>query len=649
MNNSTQDKMFYEKMKQTLISASDSYYNKSESILTDEEFDILKAEFKSLFPNDPLNTTIGAPVDNSHWEKAEHDILMTSLNKCNEVSEFLKWVNITKVDELVITTKLDGISLNLKYVNGKLEQAITRGDGIYGEVITRNVIKMKNVKKSIGNFTGNLRGEIVLKQKDFESLNKKLSNSGEKLMSNPRNAANGIAKRLDSTDSEYLTVLYYFTTGDFKTEAEKFKYIENLGLETAYWKLVNIDGAVKVYKEFEDHKRAESEVDIDGMVISVNNLEIQKKLGLINDNPKYSIAWKFKAMFAKTKLIDISWQPGNQQILTPVAIFETVRLGADISRASLCNVDMFITMNLAKGDEILVSRRNDVIPKVESIIKKSGNKPFEYPKTCTACGELTTIKGKFLYCLNEDCDSNVIGSLNKFIDKTDMLGISESTLTKLYNSGKVNTPADLYKLTKEDVLSLDGFAERSAQKVIDIINEKKEMNLPVFIGSLNIPQFSESMAKLLVESGYDTLDKMLKISKSELLSIKGIEDKKAMAFLNGINKKKELIKDLLKVGVVIKQKEKVMKKSGGKLIGKSFVFTGAINRENPETPGKHYNRETLQLFVIENGGTTPSSLSKEVNYLVQADKNSVSSKTQKAIKYGTNIISEEEFFTMLGM
>jgi len=637
-------------MKIKLISASDSYYNKSISIMSDREFDEMKDEFARLYPEDAFIKNIGAHLpDNSHWEKAKHEIQMTSLNKVNSVEQFRKWVLNNPLNRFVITDKLDGISVSLSYSNGTLQRATTRGDGIFGEVITRNVIKMKNVKKSLGNFSGCLRGEIVLKQNDFIALNEKLSKSGEKTMSNPRNAASGIAKRLDSTDSEYLTVLYYFITGDFQNESDKFKKIESLGLKTSFWKEVDCDGAIDVYNDFQSSKRSKWDVDIDGLVVTVEDIKFQKKLGMLNDNPKYSIAWKFEAMTAETTLIDIEWNVGNQLILTPVVIFQTVRLGADVSRASLCNVDMFIEMNLSKGDKILVSRRNDVIPKAESVIKKSGNKPFEYPKICPVCNEPTTIKGKFLYCLNDDCDSNIIGSLNKFIDKTDMLGISESTLTKLYESGLVKTPADLYRICVNDVLILEGFAKKSAQKVIDIINTHKEMSLAVFIGALNIPQFSESMTKLLVESGYDTLEKLMKISKSELISIKGIEEKKASAFLNGMYKKKELIKDLLKVGVkIIEKRGTNMKSSGSKLSCKSFVFTGTIERIDPET-SKHYTRDKLQEFVVMNGGTTPSSLSKETTYLVQADPSSQSTKTQKAEKFGVEIISEVEFFKMIGM
>jgi DNA ligase (NAD+) len=635
-------------MKSKLIEASDAYYNNSTSIMSDEEFDNLKDQFARLYPEDEFLKSIGASVDNSHWEKGKHNIAMTSLNKCNEVSEFEKWVNSTNVDDFVLTTKLDGISLNLQYVNGKLEQAITRGDGITGENILRNVIKMKNVKKSLGNFTGNLRGEVVLKQTDFESLNKKLMNAGEKLMSNPRNAASGIAKRLDSTNSEYLTVLYYFITGDFKYETEKFKQIEKFGLETSYWKKVDRQSAIEEYNEFENTKRIEYGIDIDGLVISVNELNIQNRLGFVNNNPKYSIAWKFGAMKGITKLRDIEFSNGNQKVITPVLIFDTIRLGTNISRCTMSNIDLFLKANLSNGDEVEIAKFNDVIPGFVRVVKKSGNKPFEYPKTCPTCGEPTTIKGKFLYCLNEECQSNIIGSLNKYIEKTEMLGISESTLVKLYEADLVKSPADLYRLNEDDILKLEGFAVKSAKKVIEIINSKKELTLPIFIGSLNIPQFSSSMTEILIENGYNTLEAILNITKEQLIRLKGIEEKTAVAFLSGISKKKQLIADLLNVGITIINKSIVTSNViGGKMQNEIVVFTGAIQRI--DSNGDRWTRKMLQQLVYDNGGSCADDIKNGVTLLVQADQNSTSSKSKKANSLGIKIVSEENFFKLLGM
>jgi len=640
-----------EELRQLLNIASDAYYNNSDSsYLTDEEFDKFKDELKTLSPDDPFLKQIGSPVkDNSHWEKREHKIAMSSLNKCNTVEEFRKWAEDIGDSLYCVNDKLDGISLDEEYENGKLEYATTRGEGDIGENIVRNVLKMKNVKPNIKNFTGNLRGEIVLFQEDFEKINEICKKNNKKPFSNPRNAASGIAKKLDGTFCEFLTVLYYNCTGNFKTEKEKFEYIESLGLKTSYWDVGTVDDMVATYEKFEEGIRAKSQYCIDGLVIKANSIELQTKHGDLGGNPKAQIAWKFEAMKGKTKLVDIPWQMGNQQILTPVAIFDTIQLGANISKASLCNVDMFLQMKLAKGDEIIVSRRNDVIPKVESISKRSGNKPFEYPKTCPICNAPTTIRGKFLYCVNEECDGNVIGGLNKYVQKVDMKGLAESTLVKLYQKELIATPADLYRLTVEDVLSCDGFAQRSAEKVIEIINSRKELNLAIFVGALNIPQFSESMTKLLIAEGYDDLDKILKITKEELVKIKGIESKTADSFLKGIDKKKQLIKDLLDVGVTIKSKQERKGNSmSNKLGGKFYIFTGAINRIDPAT-GKHYNRDTLEGFVIENGGNISPSMNKETNFLVQADKNSKSSKTKKAEQYGTEIIDEEEFFKRIGM
>lgn len=631
--------MTYEQMKQIIIQCCDDYYNQNESNFSDAEFDSLKDEFAQKYPNDPLLKQIGAPVDNSHWEKAIHTIPMTSLNKVNTQEEFINWAKSIGDNMYCVNDKLDGISIACRFDHGKLISAITRGDGKVGEEIYRNVIKMKNIKCNNKIFSGTLRGEIVLKQKDFEDLNILLVSNGKKPMSNPRNAASGIAKRLDGDNAEYLTVLFYDCDSNFKTEEEKFQYIESLGFKTSFWNVVFIDEVLIIYKNFEDYLRKKSEYDIDGLVIRANSMYLQKKLGWFsNGNPVSLVAWKFGAMSGETTLLDIDWHNGNQQTISPVLVFETVNLGTNISRASLSNLDLFQQANLAKGDKIMISRANDVIPFFCGVSKKSGNQPFEYPKTCSSCGEKTVVKGKFLYCDNDDCVANVVGSLNKYVTKTNMLGLAESTLVKLNVAGLVETPVDLYRITAKDVLTLEGFASRSAQKVIDIINDKKEMTLPIFIGALNIAGFSESMTKLLVSDGYDTLEKIRNITKRELVNIKGIESKKADMFLDGIKKKSELIEDLLSVGIKIKQKEKVMAKKDAKLAGKSFCVTGALEM------GK---REEFITMVEDNGGVYKSSITKDLNFLVMNDTYSGTGKNLKASNLGVTIINENEFLNML--
>jgi DNA ligase (NAD+) len=286
---------------------------------------------------------------------------------------------------------------------------------------------------------------------------------------------------------------------------------------------------------------------------------------------------------------------------------------------------------------------------------------FQIPKTCPVCGQQTKVSGKFLICANEECEGSAIGSIKKWVDKSEMktLGIGDKTIENLFNAGLIKTPADLYRLKKEDILKLERQGERSSQKLIDIIQSKRELSLPAFIGALNIKDFSTSMTERLVEAGYDTIEKLQKLAEIpdasleyclpfELITIDGIGEKKADAFIRGINKKRELIEDLLTVVSIIKKEKKgeSNKMVSGKLSGQSFCFTGAINRIDPDT-GKHMTREKMWELVKANGGTVETSLKKGTGFLVQSDPNSVSGKTQKAKKLRVIIISEDDFFKMI--
>lgn len=274
---------------------------------------------------------------------------------------------------------------------------------------------------------------------------------------------------------------------------------------------------------------------------------------------------------------------------------------------------------------------------------------FKVPTNCPECDSKLVVDGVFLVCKNEECCGNEIGNLVKWIKKLGLKNIAEATLERLYEAGLVKVPADLYRLKKEDICNLEGFGSRSAEMIIETLNSKKEIDFGSFIGGLNVNQFSDKTAELLEKNGLNSVDKILCHGVDNLASIKGIGRITAEAIIDGLKKKADVISGLMKEGITIMKKEKSMKQpSGSKLSGKSFVFTGAIERIDSST-NKHFTREKLQEFVVMNGGITPSSLSKETNYLVQADPSSQSAKTQKAQKFGISIISEAEFFKMIGM
>jgi len=350
-------------LKVELLEADKAYYNGSTPIMPDAVYDKKRDRYNQLCPND---NWIGASVpEETEWQKAPHNIPMHSLNKVKLESEFLHWHSGIGGKYLVISEKCDGSSIDLEYNDeNNLKDGITRGNGIIGESILQNVIKMQNVRRHIPGFTGSLRGEIVLFADDFEAINSMLEKRGQKQLENPRNAANGIAKRLNGEFSEFLTILYYDITGDFDTEEAKFLYIENqLKLRTCFWAKGTPEDLIKIYKEYVESKREIILYDIDGMVVAANDIELQKKHGNKGLNPKAKIAWKFPAVRKKAVVINVTWEPGKNRRITPLIHIEPTRIGGvTVRKMTGHNLELFKELGIYKNCTILFERANDVIP-----------------------------------------------------------------------------------------------------------------------------------------------------------------------------------------------------------------------------------------------------------------------------------------------
>ncbi|HON83763.1 MAG TPA: NAD-dependent DNA ligase LigA, partial [Caldisericia bacterium] len=616
-------------------------------------FDSFKYELKKRNPKDIFFKKIGSEVpNNSVWQKAKHKIPMGSLDKVNTIDEFKEWcfwINKKHSFKLMIfQEKLDGISIDNEYENGKLIKGITRGDGIIGEDITKNVIKMKNVKQQLSKpWSGSLRGEIILLSEDFEKINSILEESGEKPFKNLRNAASGIAKRFDGRFSEYLTILYYDCTGNFKYENEKIDFIQHLGLKNVPTYYKTVDDGDTLYNLYEK-LRPSLGYDIDGLVAKIDSLEIQNELGIRDGIPQGQIAWKFPSMKVKSKIIDVEWQMGPSGRYTPVAILEPVKMGGvTVQRASLHNFTIFSNFDFHYKDEVIVSRQNDVIPQViENLSKTKNGIKIPYLKYCAHCDSLLKVNGEFLICENPNCSGKQLGNLKKwanvvFTEK----GFAGKTVEILFENGLIKEPADFYKLKKEDLLKLPKFGSRKADIVLNVINEGKTISLPDFIGGLNFENFGRSRVELLMEHGYKTLSQIMNIKKKEIININGMGESISDSFFTSLKLKENQIKNLLDVGVKIKENKVSEQNKEGILKGKSFVFTGAIQRiEN----GKRLTREIMEGLVKENGGEVLSKVRRGLTYLVQADPNSVSSKSVEAKKLGVTILSEENFFKMIG-
>jgi DNA ligase (NAD+) len=649
-------------IKKQLVKASDSYYNDAISIMSDEEYDSLYDELSELSPDDLFFSKIGSATKTSEWKKSKHKISMSSLNKVNVEEELINWANTINDELYICEEKLDGISLNLEYENSTLQKGITRGDGFIGENIYSNVIKMKGAQNKIkGNMECSVRGEVVLKRDDFKILTDRAKEANTKIPKNPRNAASGTAKRFDGSNSDLLSVLTYdieIEDYEFETELEKMEALQKLGYEVSPYIVGTIDEIIKHYRKYQTEIRANTPYDIDGLVVKANSLTLQKKLGLVNEKPKAQIAFKFESLKVQTSILDVIWSNGRNRRITPVAKLKPVDVGGiTVSNASLHNVEIFNSFKFNYGDIVEISRRNDVIPQIERIIKKENGERIEYPKHCPICGHETLIeeeeidgkdskKSKFLICPNDNCPALTVGNLLRWIGGIKVKFLGEGIINILYKAGKIKEPADFYKLQENDIAGLERLGEKTAKKILKNLNDRKELTLPELLGNLNMYNFSTSRVEMLVNAGYDTLEKIYNISESELVKIKGIEEKTAKFILTGLKAKRQFVDNLLNSGITIKEKEQI-KIYSDILLGKSFCFTGAINKLNPKT-GKRFVRDEMELLVKENSGTV-SSVKKGLTYLVQVDPGSVSSKSGKAVELEIEILSEENFFKMLGI
>jgi len=613
-----------------VIAAREAYYN-GKPIMSDAAFDTIFDELKKLAPKSKAITAIGAPVK-SEWKKCKHDIPMGSLDKVQNPTEMKEWVStVSKKEPLFVTEKLDGFSIELVYDEGKLIRAVTRGDGLVGEDIFVNVKKINGVPLTVpGKFTGSFRGEIILTR----SKHKKWFPD----YSNPRNAV-GICKRSDGSGSEHLDVMLYHVVGDieFKTEAEQFIWLKKVGAQVPQWTVFDGgDLALHVndhWSKYQNTNRDKLDYDIDGLVVRINNIDRQQALGDKDMRPKGAIAFKFAAENKRTVLRGIRWQVGNTGRVTPVAEFDNVTLmGASITNASLHNVSNIQRLGIDIGAEILVSRRNDVIPYVEECLKGTG-KVAKGPKKCPVCDTSTEVEGEYLICPNSDgCPAQVVGRIKAWIGTLNVLEWGDTLMERLVETGKVTTVADLYTLTVADLASIERMGEKSAQKCYDLLRAGSELTVEVLLGALNIPMIGISMIKMVTGAGHESLDKIMTLSKSQLENISGLGPSKADSLYEGLRKNKKLIDQLLKNGVTIK------KKIVGGLSGKSFCFTGAMENKRP----------ILEQMVIDAGGDVKNSVGRGLTYLVIADPNSSSSKAVAARKNGTECIAEKTFLKMVG-
>jgi DNA ligase (NAD+) len=616
-----------EELESKITTARNDYYNNKPKV-SDKVFDAWVDELRELDPKNKAITAIGAPVVPSEWTKAKHQIPMGSLDKVNLPEELSKWVlDVANNDELFVTEKLDGISIELIYEDGKFKQAITRGNGEIGEDISINVAKMKGVVSKLSSkFTGSVRGEIFMKK----SVHAKYFSD----KANPRNAASGTSKRLDGQGVEHLDVFVYQVLGDIdlSTEVEQFKWCkDNKFLVPNYWLFSSVKEVTEHWREYQDTKRNELDYDIDGLVVRVNDLAKQMLLGDVNLRPKGARAFKFDNEARESIVRDIHWRVGNSGRLTPVATVDPVMLvGAKVSRASLYNIAYINELGIDIGATVLVARANDVIPRIQEVIK-STNTVAKVPTHCPECAGKVEMQGENLVCTNNDCPSHLLGKIENWVSELNLLEWGNALLERLVQSGKVKTIADLYTLSVDDLASIDRMGEKSAKKCYDILHSNKELPLETFLGGLSIPMIGASTIKLIMEHGWSDLKTFFTKNAVDFEKVPGVGPVKAASLRIGLRNNQQLIIDLLKVGITIK------KKIEGKLTGFRIAITGSTKTK----------RSDLEKLITDNGGENKSSVGKSCTHLVIADINSTSSKAVAARKLGIKLLTESDLISLI--
>lgn len=610
--------------------ARDAYYNSS-SIISDEEYDDLLEQLFILDPNNNIFVEVGFEATSKEWKKEKHLFPLGSLNKVNSPIEMKNWIEKNCSDkEILILEKLDGLSVGLQYENGTLIKSILRGGGYEGEDIYKNCIKMQGVNKNLKkSFTGIIRAEIIMK-KDFHTKN--FIN-----YSNPRNACSGVCRRSDGEGSEFLTIMAYDVLSDktnFNLELDKLDFLKENDFIIPNFKLcVNADEVNLLWNEYQQVTRNSLNYEIDGLVAVINDIDLQNQLGEINLRPRGKVAFKFDRQYAEGKISNIILGCGSTGRIVPVAVFnpKVNLMGTDIEKATLHNFSNVQRLGVGIGATVKITRAGDVIPFVKEVIIPP-KLILEAPKQCPSCNTNTIFDGEYLLCPNTlDCQAQTAGRIENWFTKLNILEWGSALIERLVESKKVITVADLYKLSVDDLANIERMGEKSAKKCHKLLWDYTEIPLDILVGSLSIPSIGRSMMKLLVEAGFDTLDKLKTASESDFAKVKGFGHKRAELLVRGLKKNSNMLDELLSLGIKVKEK------TIGKLSGNKICITGSTSIKRAE----------WEKIISDNGGVNKSSVGKDCTYLMIADVNSTSSKAVSARKLGVKLATENDIYRMI--
>ena len=635
-----------------LNKAAKSYYVDAVEIMPNIEYDKLYDELVKL--EKETNVVLSnSPTQNVGYETASelpkkaHESSMLSLDKTKSVTELEDWLGD---NEALLSWKMDGLTIVLTYRGGELVEAVTRGNGIIGEVITNNAKNFQNIPLKI-EYKGELilRGEAVIKYSDFKRINESISDADAKYK-NPRNLCSGSVRQLNPAVTRerkvYFNVFNVVKADniDFEnSKAKQFEWAKNEGFDVVEYKFTNRESLANDIADFES-RVADNDIPSDGLVLLLDDIALGERLGSTAKFPRNAMAFKWSDERQTTKLKYIEWSPSRTGLINPVAVFEPVELeGTTVSRASLHNVSIFEELMLGVGDEISVYKANMIIPQVYENLTKSNTE--KVPKICPACGKDTTIKkdneSKVLLCTNPDCQVKHIKqyALMASRDALNIDGLSESTLEKFLSKGFIKSDSDLFHLDKfkDEIINMDGFGKRSYENLISALDEAKNTTVSRFLYSLGISGIGSANAKMIAKYFDNDIDRIISASKDDLLEIEGIGEVLANSIADFFKSEKNIenVESLRKILKFEKEESGV----GDKLSGKVCVITGSL---------QHFsNRNELKELIEKNGGKVSGSVSSKTNYLINNDTASNSSKNKKAKELGVEIISEEDFLKLL--
>lgn len=632
--------------------AGKAYYQDAEEIMSDHAYDQLYDELKGL--EEELGVTLaGSPTVNVGYEvlselpKERHEQPMLSLDKTKDVQELKEFIGSQKV---MMSWKLDGLTIVLTYRDGELFKAVTRGNGEVGEVITNNARVFKNVPLKIA-YKGELilRGEAVISYQDFEKINAEIEDVDARYK-NPRNLCSGSVRQLNNEITARRNVRFYAFSlvqaedVDFGNSRERqMEWLKKQGFEVVEYRMVTVDTAEQEVQAFSG-RIGDNAFPSDGLVLVYDDIAYGQSLGRTSKFPRDSYAFKWADELRETKLLEIEWSPSRTGLINPVAIFSPVELeGTTVSRASVHNISIMEELELGVGDKIEVYKANMIIPQIAQNLTRSGVR--DIPETCPVCGEKTEIRkvsnAKALYCTNPECQAKHVKAFSLFVsrDALNIEGLSEATLEKFIAKGFIREFSDIFHLDRhrEEIKQMEGFGEKSFQNLTASIEKARATTLPRVIYSLGIAGIGLANAKVICREFHNDVDAMIRADEETLSAIDGIGGVLAGAFASYF-RDEDHIKLLLNLLKELEIPEEIVDNTERILEGKKFVITGSV---------EHFaNRGEVKELIERLGGKVTGSVTAKTDFLINNDVHSTSSKNKKANELNIPIISEEEFIEM---